>query len=78
MTGEPVRVVIVVTGNGGGLLRCFPLTIPRQAWEDEPREYIEARGLVGTLDGSEGYEIMTPGEARDMAAKLEAAAGQEE
>lgn len=76
-SAEPtVRAVLVVTGNGGGLLNVVPADVPRQVWEDgEAREWAEALALPGPLDSGEGYEIMTAEDARDMAAKLIEAAG---
>lgn len=73
--GAMVRAVVVVTGNGGGLLRVAPVDIPREVWEDEPRGWVDEKGIAGTLDGSEGYELMDAASARRLAAELTAAAG---
>lgn len=70
-----IRAVIVVTGNGGGLLRVVPVDVPREIWEDgEAREWIDEKGIAGTLDGSEGYEVMSAEDALELAAKLADAA----
>jgi hypothetical protein len=38
MKTELVRVVVVVTGNGGGVLQVKAVDRPREEWESEPRE----------------------------------------
>lgn len=78
-SGHVVRAVICVTGNGGGLLRVSAVNIPLQIWDDgEAREYIEENQLLPvTLDGSEGYEVMSAKAARTMAGELLKAAGRQ-
>lgn len=68
------RAIIVITSPGGGVSRVLAADIPTAIWEDgEAREYIEEHGIVGALDGMEGYEIMSPEDARTLAAKLQEA-----
>lgn len=74
--GALTQAVIVVTGNGGGLLRVLPLRLPTEVWEDgEAREWVDDHGAAGTIDSGEGYEIMSVQDARQLAAQLVEAAG---
>ena len=74
MKTELVRAVVVITGNGGGVLQVKAVDMPREEWESEPREYIEAN-MPPTLGDFEGYEVMSAADALDLSARLAAAAG---
>lgn len=75
MKESTVRAVVLITGNGGGLLRVVRVDIPRTEWENEPREWVDAQGIARTLDGSEGYELMTAEQAMAVGRDIIRAAG---